>query len=397
MTSEHTKYLALTAAVLITLLAVTASWNLRSNPFGLYPASDGGKQLDPDKQADLFWHMRLHKPYRLEQVSATHLILGSSRSGRLPPDVMLSDSKRGYNAALPGGTLFELHRQLEHAHSIQAVEHLVLGLDYQMFLEHQPRHKTGFETSRLRTLDERWLHTLKRQWQTVEDGWASLLSRSALTASYRMQDPPQKDRRVFFDNGTWHTIPGDLAGSWVYALMAKEKYLQFSKQSQTTNVAPLREIIEFCQAHDIKLSLMFSPSHAHIMNAIELSGGWPKYLKYQRDVKNLVDSMQRAHQPIKLYGFELNRHYLFEKISPNYRWFLDGIHYTPEAGLQFMNCIQGNKASRCDADFRPVRLDQQEIEPYLSGVTTLMQAYRTERKKAFKRLEKQSKKLAAKN
>jgi len=52
------------------------------NPYKLYPAIPW---LSPKASVDLFYILRLHRPFDVERVQPQILILGSSRSAVLPP------------------------------------------------------------------------------------------------------------------------------------------------------------------------------------------------------------------------------------------------------------------------------------------------------------------------
>ena len=92
----HRAYLIqLIAAVVLTIVAIAVTlWAI--NPYGLYP---GVSQSGPGHSADLFWHLRLHKPYAMQQLGVEQLIIGSSRSARLSPSVL---ANAGIGAS-PGG------------------------------------------------------------------------------------------------------------------------------------------------------------------------------------------------------------------------------------------------------------------------------------------------------
>lgn len=387
--SAHKRYLLTATLVLALLSIVLVVGSYRLDPFSLYE-----ENMDNQASIDLFWHIRLHKPYRMHTAKAKHQIFGSSRSGRLAPEILTADGTSSYNASLPGGTLYEIQRMLEHAHSIEPLSNVVIGLDYFMFRDDRPKFLPGFEDARLLKPDAGWSDSIRYRWQRVLDSWSALFSRSAIVANLKLfEQEREANRRDFFANGTWVAEPGELAGHWVYSMLVREKYHEFTQLSKQHDLSRLATILQFCNEQNIDVTLLLSPTHAYLMNAIKLADGWPRYLQYQQEVVDQVAVAEENGLSVRLLGFENNKTMLYEAVSPDYQWYLDGIHYTPAAGDKMMRCIM--QRPDCEAAFKPVELGPTNIETYLEGVTSLMQNYPAERPKDYKRLTTQISKLKA--
>lgn len=385
------RYLVVATVCFVVLSAFVVTFSYLLNPFAIYP---NGGQLRNDRSIDLFWHIRLHKPYRMQEVKAENMIFGSSRSGRLPPELLTESGESTYNASLPGGTLYEIRRQLEHANAIEPIKRAVIGLDYFMFRDDRPKFLPGFEDSRLRSPAPSLTHSAQRAWQTLEDRWSTLYSRSAIAANIALlNDIKRANRRVFFPDGTWRAEPGELAGHWVYSMLVREKFFEFTTLSQQHDLAKLQKLLQFCQRNNIELTLLLSPTHAYLMNAIDLSGGWPRYLQYQREVVEIVSAFQSEGYAVELVGFEHSVEMLYEKVTPDYQWYLDGIHYTPAAGREMMNCLMPHRQASCQPAFAPVSLNDLNVEDYLDSVSALKDKYRVERSGDIDRLQSQIDKL----
>ncbi len=78
----HRIYIVTTAIPAAIAALIIVAFCFVIDPYELFPAVGG---YSPQKKVDLFYHLRLHKPYAMEKVQADHLIVGSSRSARLPP------------------------------------------------------------------------------------------------------------------------------------------------------------------------------------------------------------------------------------------------------------------------------------------------------------------------
>lgn len=389
---SHKNYLLMLIATIAVPTSLLIAGSFVLDPFAIYPSVIETSQ---QRSVDLFWNLRLHKPHRVRQEAAEHLIMGSSRSGRLTPRYLASDNEPSYNASVPGATLHEMLRHIEHAQATQPLKTLFIGLDYYMFRDDKPLFMPGFEESRLLKLDPSWLDQARYRWRRLLDAWTTLYSRSALTADLRSVFGEQPSQRTFYQDGTWRVQVGDLGGHWVYAILAKQKIEEFSELSRHLDYRVLERILDFCAAHDIELSILISPLHAHQMKLIDMLDAWPDYLQYQRDIVELVEQYKSlTEKPLRVLALEHSEPLVYEPISNDARWFLDGIHYTKETGGELLACFREHfleraSARRCDDDFLPQQLESQTVDDYLRGVSDKMQAYPQRRPDDYARLQKQ--------
>ena len=104
-------YLLLVSILLAVAVLAVASYLWVVNPYGLY-----GERPAPSTAygGDLFWYIRLHKPFALDQVKPELLIIGSSRAARLSPAIWAgSDAAIGMSSkrCAPVGILITSCRQ----------------------------------------------------------------------------------------------------------------------------------------------------------------------------------------------------------------------------------------------------------------------------------------------
>ena len=98
---------------------------------------------------DHFNLMRFTKPWHVEHSQPTALVVGSSRTGRIAPDHARWDSERAYNLSMPGMTIRELRRFVEHAHANGPLSKLMIGVDYEALVRPLPPVRTGFVDQRV--------------------------------------------------------------------------------------------------------------------------------------------------------------------------------------------------------------------------------------------------------
>ena len=336
--------------------------------------------------------MRLHKPYRIISVKPDSLITGSSRAGRLPPEPMAQDHGRAYNAAIPGATLYEILRTIEHAHSVEPLRRVLLGVDYAMFRRNQATTLTGFADDRLFRRDPTPGDHLRFHWQRFLDTWNTLFSRGALTASINSARGLRLSKRDFFGNGTWSSGFNREEKPRVYAMLSKQKYTEFSRDDGNLDFSGLEQIMRFCEEHGIEMTLLLSPSHAHLMTAIARAGGWPHYIDYQREVVERAARFRDRGVDIRVFGAEHNRALVQEAPDAARDWFRDGIHYSLGTGANLVQCIYGNP-STCEPDRAPVELNRDNIDGYLAEIDRQRETYRTRRPGWYRKLDRQLKAL----
>ena len=363
----HRAYLGRVLAVLMagTIACALGLWAV--DPYGLYPRIP---KLSPKQPADLFWYLRLHKPYSMQQVEAEQLIIGSSRSARLSPAYLVDGDGVAYNASLPGITLRELRRMIEHAHVIRPLTRVVAGLDYYMF---RPGHSNrAFVDERLRRVNPTPGQRMRLGYQVVLDRWSSLMSVDALLDAYSVIGNAESSRREFRADGTWEArAPQERTGNRQYSMLARQKYEEFSEGGDEIDLAELLAALDFCKTQGIEMILLVSPMHALTLNAVALSGRWEAYLDWQRQLVEVAGSHPAR---VRLYGLENNARLITDPIKAERPLFNDGVHYASRVGDLVLSCITRG-GSGCSEELQPMRLDGGSIDSYLVELTRSMQTY----------------------
>ncbi|NQX89062.1 MAG: hypothetical protein HRT77_10400 [Halioglobus sp.] len=366
----YKKYAFTTASSLILCIALTLSVTLTTDPYKLYPQLS---RLDSGSSPDLFYHLRLHKPYAVTRIRPNHLIVGSSRSARLPPAEFERLGGIAYNASLPGTTLQESQRVIEHAHASGDLQTVILGLDYMFFTQ-----KRGWNPHE--PTEARWLPSptnridrLVYLYQRFEDFLRSQLSVDSLMDSWRIlagTGAEKPSQRAYIPDGTWHFTRLGLTADILYAILAKQVFndLQNHKTDRAVTLDALTEMLDFAADNGIRLLLFISPRQALQMQTLYHAGEWENYLRWHRDLVTLVD----AHDArVSLYGIEDNAELVLEPVDAAEPLFRDGLHYRRKAGHSIMACLLGP----CSSTFQPTKLDAQSIDMYLARLDMLRRQY----------------------
>ena len=141
------RYLLITTLLTLGLCLMVALFNYRVDPYAIYHfRTANGDSLS---RIDQFFHLRVTKPWLVVQTKPTAVIVGTSRSATVHPQHPDWPQQRSYNLSVPGLTIYEMLRFIEHAQANGPLEKLMIGLDFEAFIQPEPRFKSGFEESRL--------------------------------------------------------------------------------------------------------------------------------------------------------------------------------------------------------------------------------------------------------
>lgn len=348
------------------------------DPYGIYPDVEG---ISPTASTDLFFYLRLHKPYALENIRADHLIIGSSRAARLNPAKLDASGGVAYNASLPGISLFEMFRTLEHADVIKPLTSVLLELDYYMF---RAGHVTdSHEDHRLSRSNPTTLQTLRHWNQRWHDRWRSLFSFDALLLTYQAATLGGIGKRRFFDDGTWQTTLPESWESRRYKLQAQQKFKEFDEMTAELDMSRLVDILDYGEAHEIELTFLLSPNHAVQLSTIRIAGQWDSYLRWQRETIATID---RHSSSVVVFGLEDNPHFITEPLDSEQAFFEDGVHYTRWAGDLILSCVKA-RARACSSDLEMTPLDADNINVYLRSITEVMENYPDTHPKGYAALQ----------
>ena len=116
-------------AVVIALTLLSAAVNMIVDPFRVHHLVeiDGFNTVKPSAQGNL----RLAKAYNISSQRPDAVLLGNSRveQGFDPARASVRFQRAVYNAGLPGSTIYENYRYLQHAAQTGRLKDAVLALD----------------------------------------------------------------------------------------------------------------------------------------------------------------------------------------------------------------------------------------------------------------------------
>lgn len=356
------RFLAWVGGTVIGLCCLAIALTVAVDPYRMYgtPAVPGWTVLKPR----IFTHYFPAKLYQLERVRPNTLLLGNSRveAGLNPQSAQWSASDRPvYNAALAGRGLRAALDMLCDAVAIHPPKTVILGLDIVDFLEKPNRLPPSAPPIRA---DERRLLVDRdgrpnpdRLLQMWRDRWATTLTIDAVVDSMTTlleQDPqddstitplgfnPMNEYRWFVKRQGYHTLFSQ----------KNEMYMKEYKDSPAPDfIHPLRyasfrylkDIMDICVAHKIRLLMFIHPYHADFLDMLHKDGLWRSFMAWKRALVRVTQAwMPAGSDDPRLFDFSGYNAFTTEPVPPSgdlhaaMRWYWESGHYKSALGEKML-------------------------------------------------------------
>jgi len=302
--------------VLLSLLAVLlliAGINWLVNPFDIFYSAEieGFNKYKPA----LGRYERLSKTYQLRKLKPDYIILGSSRALAVPADYLLPDKMSGFNLALASGSTYEQMRMFQHAHAVNKLKRVVIGVDERL----QSDVQQDFLEGRLEVRPDGVTRVgLSRD--IVQDIIAGLISFDALRASLKtIKKQPQagveeylrrdKVERIF-NAGGHRQMFWNMEASILHPYKDADSdscYQQGDRGENDDAKARhyFQSMLERAYTDNIDFYVFFSPVHVRIYETWCIGGMWGQIESTKRDIVAMVEETAKRFnkKPFPVWDF----------------------------------------------------------------------------------------------
>ena len=366
--------------------------NLCVDPYGMFgmPRVVGVNAKKPE----LVKHVRVGKAGLVRNLKPRGIILGSSRAEfGLNPDHPGWRTSPVYNLGIPGPNTYELLRYFQHAHSIQPIERVVLGLDIFQFNIWRT-NQADFDEDLLSGSGD---GSAGLSFGLVGRVMQMLLSVDNLVSSFRTLTG-QDGENVYSPNGSrdqqllrkeglrWGSRRRRFEDQ---ASGAREWYdRKHGFRNAETGVSSfdyLRIILETAHRDSIDLNLLISPPHAWCLENFAAFRAWESREEWKRRLVEVNEAAAALYssRPFPFWDFSGYHTYSMEAIPPwddnesPMRWYFEGWHYTQELGDLMLDRIfhYESAVGEISDDFG-VRLTSDNIEIHLAEIRAAQQHFR---------------------
>jgi hypothetical protein len=345
-------FLMLWAVALLTMLLLVAAFNAVINPYDVFgwPRIQGVNEYKPGTKN----HVALAKALQVIRARPVTVILGTSRA-YLAMDAASPEWPESYrpvyNYGTPESNMSEvLFRELRQAWSAGRLRHAVAILDVPAFLD--PDRPAPFDESgrRLAYLDDGQVNPYRHR-QYLRDAFLSLFTMGALADSARtvlerhggdtvldLRPDGTATEAIFLDTARAEGMNALFADKDEDDLKRVPGFQSVLRDwhGPMPNIGLLRDMIQFCLAHDVGLTLILGASHVDEMELYRLAGLWPYVEKLKRDLAQLVAD---AHSDrITAWDFVEYAPYTTEHVpqagdrATRMRWFWEPVHFQRALG-----------------------------------------------------------------
>lgn len=329
-------------------------------------------------------HLRLTHVYRVQRLQPTCIVLGTSRTGRgLRPDHPTLARDGCYNHALPGMTMYEMRRYMQHAQAVRPLKRVVLALDFRI-MNTAPDNSGAFVEQRL-AVDANGRPQFNLFSARLPDITASLVSLHALQASATTIRQQAWVRDTLRPDGYWAPLTeryDHATGFVAYTENTSRRFVEALENEAIfeRNFDAYRLLLRDAYAAGIDVQMLVSPSHAWHWQTLWVSGLWKRFERMKRLFVQINDEeARRAGRPaFRLWDFSGSYGVALEPPAPSgarMNWFWEPVHYKGALGDVILSRIAGQvDAGSSQQDFG-VPLDASTLDAHLAHLRELQRDF----------------------
>lgn len=361
------RYLHLSLACLALLAAAVGGFNFWADPYSIYRFDSA--DVERLNRINQIFTMRLSKPWQVNALRPRAVVIGSSRSASIRPRHPNWRDAPSFNLSMPGLTLYEMRRLIEHSHARGGLEKLVIGLEHETFVLDGYRTGIGFAEGRLPGANWRGDNYL----QLLLDVRDTLFTGSASTRSLQAWLTSPQTSHLYRPDGSWENRSQIWLGEPGYVFIGRrmKERPRGAEAVLRDNLASLGGILGFCHRNGIDTRLYVSPEHLILSELRRQLGRDEAWRDFHRQLVSLNETVAQDHgrTAFPLWGFNQLRGIVDEPLprgTGNFTsWFRDGIHFDPKLGVVLMEQLWGGGAETGR------RLEPGKLSAYFSEVDAM--------------------------
>ena len=385
MDQQAKRFLRITLITFVTLLALVVAFNAVVDPY-LMVGTPRMSGINAHRTKGVM-DMPLLKAYEVFRVRPHTLILGSSRVGFGLDPTSLSwptADRPVYDLGLLGGDPETAYRYLQNVNETNRLTAVVLGLEFSMFVSSRNAILAQETEAHLSTTRDGRQRSGKT-WIYFRDFLDTNFSLSTLLASMSTVYSNISDDSTDIVAGGWNAPEYDqfIARSGVYPFFSEIDLNYFHwyahRHWRQDSLLSVKAIIEYCQAHGIRLIVVLHPSYVDELEMLDLLGLSGEVEDWKRALVRVTTPYRAAgnHAPLELWDFCEYDSYTTEPAprgKQSLQWFVDAIHYRPALGEKILQRIFGSGETNFG-----IALTANNVESHLADIRERRQVYRETR------------------
>lgn len=319
-------------------------------------------------------HQFLAKPYTVEVKKPDGIILGSSRAGSsLVVEHPGWDGFNAYNFAIAGVDPYFLWRGFQHAKANGKLKRVLLTLDFYMFnvyyVPWSPEARQEYDERLSVTSSNRWNYRSALRW--FKDMSVSLLSFDTLYDSWKTwrgqpaADDTKTRLNTLYESGFWvahlginmqqrqqfHAIEKQyMGGTWFPE--PRHKFAT-SDSSNPSRLEYVQKLLAECYRDGIDVTIVFTPFHARLAEAMHAVGIWTLFEQWKKDVIGLneQEAVKNGRPAFPVWDFTGYNSITTEVVprlgdrGAEMQWHIDAMHISKAAGDLMQDKIWGRETT----------------------------------------------------
>ena len=334
-------------------ILIIGLFNFCIDPYNVFKSLtiSGMNEIKPQKAN----HMRLFHAVELTRIKPRLIFLGTSRAQRLPINHPAT-KKFGttYGVALPGGSLFEMRRYLEHAiYNQPDFKLVIIGLDFFAFGS-KVNVAPGFKDDRL-----------EKNGLTFDDAVSIIFSidsfkDSRVTLKKNLDDSRRNNNKISHKNPKRFNKPKGIVKISQAVISSyftsEDRYKNYILSDM--HLDEYKKIVELCKRNNIELFSFISPVHATQLEAIRISKLWTTFEQWKRSIIEI--------SPV--WDFSGFNSITTEPLSNMMSNYVDSSHYNYQIGNLIFNRIFQYNETQIPYDFGIYIDDLYTLEIHLKRI-----------------------------
>ena len=317
-----------------TIIFLVCAINYVVDPYGIYNTSFFKNKPFSGLQ------MRIVKAVKTEYVKPNSIILGTSRA-----EVAINPNheyfiKPAYNLAVSGPPLYESKLFLKNAIKTGKLKQVLLVADWRMFNEEKMRKVPDIDNY----FNPFFKYAYLLNFKTLKNSYATLKNRDG--------------REQHYSNGQMDnfflTEYINLAGGHLKVMNNDEKiyYSNFTKNNtykdtKKSSFDDFRDILEICYENNIKLDIVFGPSHIRQWEAFDYYLGIENFYEWKKNIVKVVDDESKKYgkEPFRVVDFSIYNSFTAEVVptDPQFKmeYHFEGSHYKEKLANIMLDKLSG--------------------------------------------------------
>ena len=367
MENRAKRFLACWTLVFLALALLVSAFDITVDPYRAFDMPlMKGFNARKGAASDLEWP---YKAYEVQRIAPRTVLLGSSRVA-LGMDTQSAawpkEYRPVYNLGLPAAGPYVWFRYLQHLMAVRVPETVIVGLDFEYFLDViESRHSAfGKFESRLSVKSDGTLN-MSADRQHVLDLLQFSLSYDALSDSVSTvignvqgvtkdtilgNESDAEELRVRADTGTFPWM------QWINVIDVRRLV---GGRNQFAMV-DIQDLLYLCKSHGTHVILYIHPMPADMLEMIDMMGYWPMFEGWKRELLSMVSAYDRQGGRATLWDFSDYDTYSTDTPRQDGRvlpWFWESWHYRKALGDLVVGRIVGQSELPFGIFLLPDRLE----------------------------------------